>query len=302
MFLNRLSQSLFLSFFLLISFFVSSETLTTYYHTDVLGSAVAASDEKKRVLWQEAYQPFGKKRIDDDNENRIGFTGHVYDDELNLVYMQARFYDPLLGRFMGVDPIGVDTNNPHSFNRYAYANNNPYRFVDPDGNIPVDYLIDGISLSLSAAIFANDPSVVNGLALFGDTVLAALPYVPAGIGIVRSGDKVVDVVKGAGKASDKAPDFVVSPGGTAFPVPKGASGPSPVVNPGGKTTGSAFTGGKGGANGKVDTMRIMNPTPPRGNSPGYRNGYIKYENKSGQGVDPYTGRTLSNKDSHFPID
>ena len=89
MFLNRLSQSLFLSFFLLISFFVSSETLTTYYHTDVLGSAVAASDEKKRVLWQEAYQPFGKKRIDDDNENRIGFTGHVYDDELNLVYMQA---------------------------------------------------------------------------------------------------------------------------------------------------------------------------------------------------------------------
>ena len=197
MFLNRLSQSLFLSFFLLISFFVSSETLTTYYHTDVLGSAVAASDEKKRVLWQEAYQPFGKKRIDDDNENRIGFTGHVYDDELNLVYMQARFYDPLLGRFMGVDPIGVDTNNPHSFNRYAYANNNPYRFVDPDGNIPVDYLIDGISLSLSAAIFANDPSVVNGLALFGDTVLAALPYVPAGIGIVRSGDKVVVVARSA---------------------------------------------------------------------------------------------------------
>ena len=110
------------------------------------------------------------------------------------------------------------------------------------------------------------------------------------------------VTKGAGKASDKAPDFVVSPGGTAFPVPKGATGPTPVVNPGGKTTGSAFTGGNGGANGKVDTMRIMNPTPPRGKSPGYPNGYIKYENKSGQGVDPYTGRTLSNKDSHFPID
>ncbi|MDN3649163.1 RHS repeat-associated core domain-containing protein [Reinekea marina] len=118
------------------------------------------------------------------------------------------------------------------------------------------------------------------------------------------GNEIVrqSIAKGAGKASDKAPDFVVSPGGTAFPVPKDATGPTPVVNPGGKTTGSAFTGGKGGANGKVDTMRIMNPTPPRGKSPGYPNGNIKYENKSGQGVDPYTGRTLSNKDSHFPID
>ncbi|NOH29412.1 RHS repeat-associated core domain-containing protein [Vibrio mediterranei] len=112
------------------------------------------------------------------------------------------------------------------------------------------------------------------------------------------GSALPNVTKGAGKA----PDFVVSPGGTAFPVPKGATGPTPVVNPGGKTTGSAFTGGKGGTNGKVDTIRIMDPTPPRGKSPGYPNGYIKYENKSGQGVDPYTGRTLSNKDSHFPID
>jgi len=48
-------------------------------------------------------------------------------------------------------------------------------------------------------------------------------------------------------------------------------------------------------------MRIMNPTLPSGKSPGYPNGYIKYQNKSRQGVDPYTERTLSNKDSHFPI-
>jgi len=46
----------------------------------------------------------------------------------------------------------------------------------------------------------------------------------------------------------------------------------------------------------------MNPTPARGKSPGYPKEYIKYENKAGQGVDPYTGRTLPNKNSHFPID
>lgn len=111
-----------------------------------------------------------------------------------------------------------------------------------------------------------------------------------------------EVVKKAGGVSPKAPDFLVSPGGTAFPVPPGANGPVPVVNPGGKVTGSAFVGGAGGANRKVDTMRIMDPVPPRGRSPGYSDGYIKYENKLGQGVNPYTGRTVSNKSSHFPID
>ena len=39
---------------------------------------------------------------------------------------------------MGIDPVGVDENNVHSHNRYAYANNNPSKFVDPDGNEPVD--------------------------------------------------------------------------------------------------------------------------------------------------------------------
>src|ERR1700742_1011410 len=40
---------------------------------------------------------------------------------------------------------------------------------------------------------------------------------------------------------------------------------------------------------------------PRGASPGYPNGYIKYMNANGQGVDPYTGKTLSNAQNHFPI-
>jgi len=106
----------------------------------------------------------------------------------------------------------------------------------------------------------------------------------------------------ATKGGNKAPDFIVSKGGTAFPVPKGSTGPTSVVNPSGKTTGSAFTGGKGGANGQVDTMRIMDATPARGKSPGYPNGYVKYENKSGQGVNPSTGKTISNKESHFPLD
>jgi len=47
------------------------------------------------------------------------------------MYMQARYYDPVIGRFYGNDPIGF--RDVHSFNRYAYANNNPYKYIDPDG-------------------------------------------------------------------------------------------------------------------------------------------------------------------------
>ncbi len=49
-------------------------------------------------------------------------------------------------RFMGVDPAEVDTANIHSFNRYAYANNNPYRFVDPDGRSPLVAVAVGVIL------------------------------------------------------------------------------------------------------------------------------------------------------------
>jgi hypothetical protein len=98
-----------------------------------------------------------------------------------------------------------------------------------------------------------------------------------------------------------SPGFIVDGQGTAFPVPSGATGPTPVINPAGNQTGVAFTGGSGGENGKVTTMRLMDPTPARGSSPGYSNGYIKYENATKQGVNPYTGKTVPNTQSHYPI-
>jgi RHS repeat-associated protein len=65
------------------------------------------------------------------NNTNVGYTGHQWDDASGLNYMQARYYDPVIGRFMSNDPVGFT--NIHNFNRYAYANNNPYKFTDPDG-------------------------------------------------------------------------------------------------------------------------------------------------------------------------
>jgi RHS repeat-associated protein len=63
----------------------------------------------------------------------IGFTGHVNAADIGLVYMQQRYYDPVAGRFLSIDPVTTDANTGGSFNRYVYASNSPYKYIDPDG-------------------------------------------------------------------------------------------------------------------------------------------------------------------------
>jgi RHS repeat-associated protein len=75
------------------------------------------------------YKPYGDS-IEAPKDD-VGYTGHKFDTDLGLSYMQARYYDPVIGSFYSNDPLGF--RDVHSFNRYAYANNNPYKYVDPDG-------------------------------------------------------------------------------------------------------------------------------------------------------------------------
>jgi len=78
------------------------------------------------------YEPYGKPQYNGD-KSVVGYTGHEYTAESGLSYMKARWYEPELGRFLSPDPVQYQPGNPTSFNRYAYANNSPYMFVDPDG-------------------------------------------------------------------------------------------------------------------------------------------------------------------------
>lgn len=75
-------------------------------------------------------------------EDKPGYTGHIEDKELALTYMQQRYYDPVIGRFYSNDPVDMlghmQRGSPTmGFNRYAYANNNPYKYTDPDGEFGV---------------------------------------------------------------------------------------------------------------------------------------------------------------------
>jgi len=62
-----------------------------------------------------------------------GFTGHEHLTDFNLINMNGRVYDPIIGRFLSPDPFVQAPGYPNSYNRYSYALNNPLRFIDPSG-------------------------------------------------------------------------------------------------------------------------------------------------------------------------
>jgi RHS repeat-associated protein len=94
---------------------------------------VAQTDGSGAVVSRTRYEPYGATVAGSTNPTTIGFTGHVNDADTGLVYMQQRYYDPIAGRFLSVDPVTTDANKGRSFNRYLYAEGNPFLYTDPDG-------------------------------------------------------------------------------------------------------------------------------------------------------------------------
>jgi len=104
-----------------------------YYYTDAQGTVLAKTDAQGNILATHDYKPYGAQVLGTPPSGPTGYTGHVNDPDTGLVYMQARYYDPDLGRFLSVDPVGPTPNKVFGFNRYNYVNNNPVINVDPDG-------------------------------------------------------------------------------------------------------------------------------------------------------------------------
>jgi RHS repeat-associated protein len=114
----------------------SSSTGVRYQHTDLLGSPVRTTNDVGARATLTVFAPYGslQRQIPaDSNPQGPGYTGHVTDRASGLVYMQQRYYDPIAMRFVSVDPVHVDASSGANFNRYWYANNSPYTYVDPDG-------------------------------------------------------------------------------------------------------------------------------------------------------------------------
>ena len=106
-----------------------------FFHGDHLGSTNVITNEQGQQSLLMEYLPYGevKLRVGTDPVHNT-FTGQKEDLESGLMYYNARFYDPKIGRFIQADSIVGDPSNPQSFNRYSYVDNNPIKFTDPTGH------------------------------------------------------------------------------------------------------------------------------------------------------------------------
>lgn len=184
-------------------------TIAKYQHTDALGSPVAVTDQAGTVIERIDYDPYGG--LINGTVDGIGYTGHVMDPTTGLTYMQQRYYDPGIGVFLTVDSVAANGTTGTNFNRYWYANNNPYRYTDPDGRWAEDLILGIPSIILGAKSFSDNirdgnygSAVVDGLGIIADAAAIATPGVPGGAGLgikaARGADEAIDAARGADSA------------------------------------------------------------------------------------------------------
>ena len=274
----------------------TNSTGTTFPLTDALGSTIGLTDSSGAIQTQYTYEPFGATTPSGaTSSNWYQFTGRE-NDGTGLYYYRARYYSPRFQRFISEDPLGFGGGDS---NLYGYVREDPTDFTDPGGNTPV-YSRPGSAASPTSgrkdkcytlSCYAKNIGIgaAEGLAFAGLPALADAAAPGAAEDIAAAG---------AGRAT---PSFLGQESGPLIPVPEGATGPIPTAN----GLGDQFVGGSGG-NGlapSASNVRVMDPTVPKGPSPGYPNGYVNYTNSSGQTIDPVTGQTVPRSSPwwHIPL-
>jgi RHS repeat-associated protein len=167
---------------------------------DHLGTALAVAAQNGSIPATQTYNttPFGEAygAYSPGDSNEQGYTGHI-EDATGLTYMQARYYDPVIGRFLATDPVGY----LDQLNLYAYVANDPVNKLDPTGQY-ADVAIEVISIGPGIKSFSDNlnagnigAAAVDAVGVLADAILAAVPVVPGAAGIsikaAREGSQVL---------------------------------------------------------------------------------------------------------------
>lgn len=272
--------------FLLLSVVANGQTRTvTYYYTDPQGTPLAETDEQGNITASYDYTPTGTLAIGQAGEGP-GFTGHVSDGESFFVYMQARFYDPSIGRFLSKDPIAIYPGDLSKANRFVYANNNSYRFTDPDGKCPDACVIEA-------------PIVVGGGVVYGVAAgLVALGVCVEACGKVQRGieSAAVSAIKkfeGLIQATEAAP---------ALPGELVGDDPQATGKNGGTAIGTSLPGGKFADTVKDLTGDSLGAPDSKGRSVSPNGVSVRTGGKKGPRIDIPANGTKPPEIIHFPED
>ena len=142
-----------------------------YYHNDHLGSPWLITNASGVEVQRLNFNAWGRRRDVSDWSKYTnlpemkfdrGFTGHEHLEMFGLINMNARLYDPVLGRFLSPDPIIQVPDFTQSYNGYSYAMNNPLSYKDPTGEFLFTALIPGFGIFLDAMIVGAAVGAVGG--------------------------------------------------------------------------------------------------------------------------------------------
>ncbi len=203
---------------------VRENGIDNYYYTyqDHLGSIVTVTDDSGSVVTEQNFDPWGRQRNPSTwtysnipsipNWLYRGYTGHEHLQEFDLINMNGRLYDPIVGRMLS--PDNYIHGGTQGLNRYSYAFNNPLKYTDPDGEHPV-FVAVGISVA-SGLITNGVKNVSNGRHFFdnvGSTVFFSALGGLVSFGVGSAAKEIFGVGFSIGKAAFQLGAHGLSQGG-----------------------------------------------------------------------------------------
>ena len=124
---------------------------TYYYITNLQGDVMKMVDAEGNVVASYEYDPYGKVLSATGTmatANPLRYRGYYYDSELEMYYLQSRYYDPNTGRFLNADDVSMlgASGTVLGYNLFAYCENNPANMADPTGHVGADVIGAAIGL------------------------------------------------------------------------------------------------------------------------------------------------------------
>ena len=159
---------------------------TTYYYVlNVQGDVIGLLNANGAIAAKYTYDPWGKVTVQSSNGtantssefigniNPLRYRGYYYDTDTGLYYLQSRYYDPTIGRFINAD-VYVTTNVTGliNSNMFAYCENNPVNMVDNSGTDAISLVVGGYISASSSLGCANIWNPI-GWAVLGVTAIVA---------------------------------------------------------------------------------------------------------------------------------